>query len=152
MWAWNESFNNAWHVNFFRYMISIHLCFLVNSLTHCLGIGYRPYDRSIRANQSPLVSFFVLGEGFHNYHHVFPWDYKTSEHGNEILNLTTVFINACAKIGWAYDLRTVNSDMVKARMMRTGDGTDLWGYGDKDMTEAEKEIVQTINPESTKIF
>lgn len=150
MWAWNETFNNAWHVNFLRYMLSVHGILLVNSLTHCLGFGYRPYDRRMRATQNPLVSFFFLGEGFHNYHHVFPWDYKTAEYGNNILNLTTIFIDAFAKIGWAYDLRTVNDEMVNAQMMRTGDGTDLWGYGDKDITKVEKELVLTVNPKSMK--
>ena len=34
-----------------------------------------------------------MGEGFHNYHHTFPYDYGTSEWGFR-LNVTTRFINA----------------------------------------------------------
>lgn len=39
------------------------------------------------------------GEGWHNYHHVFPWDYKTAELGNYRYNITTAFIDFFAKIG-----------------------------------------------------
>lgn len=38
-----------------------------------------------------------------------------------------------AKIGWAYDLKTVAPETVKRRVERTGDGThNTWGWGDKD--------------------
>ena len=51
-----------------------------------------------------LVSILAIGEGHHNYHHTFPYDYGTSEWGLS-LNLTTGFINTMAKLGQAYDLR-----------------------------------------------
>lgn len=41
----------------------------------------------------------TLGEGWHNYHHVFPWDYKTAELGNYRYNISTAFIDFFAKIG-----------------------------------------------------
>lgn len=49
------------------------------------------------------VSIAALGEGWHNYHHVFPWDYKTGELGNYTFNPSTGFIDFFAKLGWAYD-------------------------------------------------
>ena len=60
-----------------------------------------------------------MGEGFHNYHHTFPYDYSTSEWGLR-LNVTTRFINAMAKLGFAYDLRTASPSVVAARAARTG--------------------------------
>lgn len=57
--------------------------------------------RNISPVESPIVSFLALGEGWHNYHHVFPWDYKTGEFGNYKLNVTTGFIDLCAKLGLA---------------------------------------------------
>jgi len=82
-----------------------------------------------------------LGEGWHNYHHVFPWDYKTSELGK--INVTMLFIDLCARIGWAYDLKSVPEDVVKKRVERTGDGShELWGWGDKDQTQEQRD--QTI--------
>lgn len=83
---------------------------------------------------------FALGEGWHNYHHVFPWDYKTSELGNYRFNFTTAFIEFFAKIGWAYDLKSVSENMIRKRVERTGDGShELWGWGDKDQTQEERD-------------
>ena len=53
---------------------------------------------------SRLVSVLAMGEGFHNYHHTFPYDYSTSEWGFR-LNVTTRFIDTMAWLGQAYDLR-----------------------------------------------
>ncbi|KAF7393128.1 hypothetical protein HZH66_008961 [Vespula vulgaris] len=45
---------------------------------------------------------------------------------------------------WAYDLKSVSKDMVKTRVLKSGDGThDVWGWGDKDQTLEEKQ--QTIH-------
>jgi stearoyl-CoA desaturase (delta-9 desaturase) len=70
-----------------------------------------------------MVAAFVFGEGWHNYHHVFPWDYKAAEFDSFIYNPTTKLIDFFAWIGWAYDLKTVPKSMVLSRMERTGDGT-----------------------------
>lgn len=100
------------------------------------------FDRYINPSQNKCVSFFALGEGWHNYHHVFPWDYKTSEFGYRI-NFTTMFIDFFARIGWAYDLKTVSEDVIRKRVDKTGDGShELWGWGDKDQTQNERD--QTI--------
>lgn len=46
------------------------------------------------------------------------------------------FINLMAKIGWAYDLKTVSQDMIKRRVLRTGDGThETYGATGKDQLE-----------------
>lgn len=55
--------------------------------------------RTIRPSNNVTVAFLALGEGWHNYHHVFPWDYKTSELGEYSLNMTTALIDFFAKIG-----------------------------------------------------
>lgn len=46
-----------------------------------------------------MISAASLGEGFHNYHHVFPWDYKTAELGKYGFNWTTALLDFFAKIG-----------------------------------------------------
>lgn len=84
------------------------------------------------------VSFAALGEGWHNYHHVFPWDYKTGELGSYSKNPTTAFIDFFAWLGWAYDLKSVSANLVRQRVNRSGDGShSLWGWGDRDMSDEE---------------
>uniref|UniRef100_T1GQY6 Fatty acid desaturase domain-containing protein n=1 Tax=Megaselia scalaris TaxID=36166 RepID=T1GQY6_MEGSC len=47
------------------------------------------------------------GEGWHNYHHTFPWDYRTAELGMPF-NLTTHIIDFLASIGQVYERKTVS--------------------------------------------
>lgn len=75
-----------------------------------------------------LCFFFISpGEGFHNYHHTFPFDYATSEFGCK-LNLTTAFIDLMCFLGLAKDRRRVQKESVAARVQRTGDGSHKSGW------------------------
>ena len=144
MWLWGETFYNAFAINMFRYVFTLNMTWLVNSAAHMFGS--RPYDKFINPSENLSVAIFALGEGWHNYHHVFPWDYKTSELGKYSTNFTAAFIDFMAKIGWAYDLKTVSDDIIKKRVERTGDGShELWGWGDKDQPEEEKKAAIIIN-------
>ncbi|KPJ16367.1 Acyl-CoA Delta(11) desaturase [Papilio machaon] len=85
----------------------------------------------------------LLGEGFHNYHHSFPWDYKAGELGNNWLNFSTSTIDFFAKLGWAYDLKTASGEVVEARIKRTGDGTYKGeSFKENDRGKKEKNIGQ----------
>ncbi|EDV49358.1 acyl-CoA Delta(11) desaturase [Drosophila erecta] len=139
MYAWGESFMNAWFVaTMFRWCFILNVTWLVNSAAH--KFGGRPYDKFINPSENISVAILAFGEGWHNYHHVFPWDYKTAEFGKYSLNFTTAFIDFFAKIGWAYDLKTVSTDIIKKRVKRTGDGTHAtWGWGDVDQPKEEIE-------------
>lgn len=110
--------------------------------------------RNIYAAENLSVSLLAVGEGWHNYHHVFPWDYKAAELGKYSTNITTGFIDIMAKIGWAYELKYVSDDMIKKRVTRTGDGShELWGWNDKDQSEEErKNAVITHRLESVNML
>ncbi|EFA12799.1 acyl-CoA Delta(11) desaturase-like isoform X1 [Tribolium castaneum] len=166
---WNETPTVCFYsVAIFRYILTLHGTWLVNSAAHIWG--YRPYDKNINATENKSVSILAFGEGWHNYHHVFPWDYKAAELGNYRMNFTTAFLDLMSKIGQAYDLKTVSVDMINKRRKRTGDGTGLvdeellenedkhhhhhddsiWGWGDKDMKQDDMDMVQVHNPSREK--
>ncbi|XP_052133112.1 acyl-CoA Delta-9 desaturase-like, partial [Frankliniella occidentalis] len=97
--------------------------------------------RSIAARENVLVALGVGGEGYHNYHHVFPWDYKSGEFSYYASNYGAVFIELMARLGQASHLKSVNHDMVRARAQRTGDGSHpVWGWGDKDLRDEDKRV------------
>lgn len=105
--------------------------------------------RNILPTENNFVNIASFGDGYHNYHHVFPWDYRNSESWDYKLNFSTLFIDAFAKIGWAYDLKTVQDKMIAARVKRTGDGSHpVWGWDDKTMTKAEKDLAEIRRPET----
>ncbi|KAM7385536.1 hypothetical protein PAMP_001617 [Pampus punctatissimus] len=122
---WGESL----HVGYFlpgllRYTLVLNATWLVNSAAHMWG--NRPYDHTINPRENALVAFSAIGEGFHNYHHTFPFDYATSEFGCK-LNLTTAFIDLMCFLGLATDCKKVSKEMIAARKQRTGDSSNKSG-------------------------
>ncbi|ODN03861.1 Acyl-CoA Delta(11) desaturase [Orchesella cincta] len=172
--AWfflGEKFLTAWcFASQLRYCFNLHCTWLVNSAAHLWGD--HPYDKAINPAENKGVAIFAFGEGWHNYHHVFPWDYKTAELGRYRYNFTAAFIDFFAWIGWAYDLKTVSDKMVRDRVRRTGDGswrhekesatltevTDSlassmgmshggpWGWGDESIPLADSQMTQNLYP------
>lgn len=107
----------------FRYVYVLHCTWLVNSAAHLSG--HRPYDQHIEPRENNSVVYLAFGEGYHNYHHTFPWDYSASEYGWRYnFNITTLLIDFFEMVGLAYDLKKPSKQIVKSRMNRSGDGTD----------------------------
>ncbi|RWS13092.1 stearoyl-CoA desaturase-like protein [Dinothrombium tinctorium] len=124
---WSETVSNAFLVpGIVRWVIQLHAIFLVNSAAHLYG--RHPYDKNINPAENFFVSAVVGGEGFHNYHHVFPWDYRASELG-WLFNPTKTFIDAMAAIGWAYDLKTAKPSVIRHRKEKCGDIHEFGPYG-----------------------
>ena len=113
----NETLFDSLCISVWRYVTSLHCTWFVNSAAHIWGT--QDYDANIEPRESGLVSLGALGEGFHNYHHTFPYDYSTSEHGGYI-NLTTIFIDVMSLFGLAHSLRTVDPKLINKRRARTG--------------------------------
>ena len=97
------------HVSFFfqtssRIILTI-LCkssFFVNSLAHWLG--EKPYDDKLTPADFPLTSFVTLGEGYHNFHHQFPMDYRNGYKWHQY-DPTKWFVWICEKLGLATHLK-----------------------------------------------
>ncbi|KAG8337738.1 hypothetical protein J6590_015400 [Homalodisca vitripennis] len=156
MYFWGENFWTSWNVCVTRYTVSLNMTWLVNSAAHIWGM--KPYDRNISPTENISVAVLALGEGWHNYHHAFPWDYKAAELGDYGFNFTTLFLDLCSKLGLAYDLKMASEELVRRRILRSGDGThsisqehshegEVWGWGDKDMEDDEKRLVARVNPD-----
>lgn len=62
----------------FRYVFMLHSTWLVNSWVHAIGDS-KPYNPSHQTTDSAFVSFLTLGEGWHNWHHAYAYDYAAAE-------------------------------------------------------------------------
>lgn len=82
------------------------------------------------------MTIIAFGEGWHNYHHTFPWDYRASELSDNRYNFTTGLIHLFAKLGMASELRTPSYDLVKQKILASGDGSH-W----KQQAEVREETV-----------
>ncbi len=59
---------------FLRIALIHHTTFLVNSVAHLYG--RRPYDEQSTARDNGLLALITNGEGYHNFHHKFPADFR----------------------------------------------------------------------------
>ena len=89
----------------------------MNSAAHLFGD--HPYEPSIFSAENPLVSLGSLGEGWHNWHHKYPFDYAASEFGIERqFNPTKLFIDTCVFLGLASDCKRATGAWSKLRVLR----------------------------------
>jgi stearoyl-CoA desaturase (delta-9 desaturase) len=72
--VWGDPWGGLLVAGFLRAAILLQATFCVNSLAHL--IGTRRYDRRSSARDSALVALVTFGEGYHSFHHRFPFDYR----------------------------------------------------------------------------
>ncbi len=63
-------------VGFLRLVVSHHVTFFINSLAHMWGS--QPYNHKNTAKDNPIVALLTYGEGYHNFHHAFQYDYRNA--------------------------------------------------------------------------
>ena len=92
-----------------RVVMVQHATFCINSLCHM--IGKRPYSTSHSARDSWIAAIFTMGEGYHNYHHEFQWDYRNGVKPWQ-LDPSKWIIWALSKIGMTSGLKRVPNERI----------------------------------------
>ncbi|KAL1921875.1 uncharacterized protein VTP21DRAFT_10517 [Calcarisporiella thermophila] len=88
--------------------------FCINSLAHYLGDA--TYDDRHSPRDHFLTAFLTMGEGYHNFHHAFPIDYRAAV-GFWQWDPTKWWIYVCSWIGLTSDLkRFPENEVVKGRL------------------------------------
>lgn len=93
----------------FRIVFVHHCTFFINSLCHV--VGSRPYTDTNTARDSFLLAFFTYGEGYHNYHHYFPTDYRNGIKWYQF-DPTKWLIKMTEYLGLAFDLKRVPEKLI----------------------------------------
>ena len=97
-----------------RIFLTQQSTFLVNSLSHTHG--RTSYSSVKSARDSILVAVLTHGEGYHNFHHKFQFDYRNGIRWYH-WDPTKWCIGLCSLLGLAWDLRRTSDVMiVKARL------------------------------------
>jgi stearoyl-CoA desaturase (delta-9 desaturase) len=89
----------------FRLAFVHHSTFFINSVCHTFGKA--TYDVDASARDHWLVALLTNGEGYHNFHHRFPGDYRNGIRWYQ-WDPSKWVIALCAKLGLAWDLRRVS--------------------------------------------
>ncbi len=97
-----------------RVVVSHHGTFFINSLCHM--VGRQPYSREHSARDSSVMAVLAFGEGYHNYHHSFPFDYRNGIKGWHF-DPAKWTIYGLSIVGLAGDLRRASDAVIlKARI------------------------------------
>lgn len=73
-WQWGDPVGGLLVIGFLRAAVLLQATFCVNSLAHM--IGSRRFDPRTSARDSVVTALVTFGEGYHNFHHRFPFDYR----------------------------------------------------------------------------
>lgn len=97
-----------------RLVVNHHLTWLINSMAHLWG--QRPYSHSSSARDNPLLALLTWGEGYHNYHHTFQWDYRNGIRWWH-WDPTKWLIRSLAAVGLAANLKRCSPAEIEAARM-----------------------------------
>jgi stearoyl-CoA desaturase (delta-9 desaturase) len=97
-----------------RLAVGHHLTWFINSLAHTWG--ERTYSKEHSAVDNAIIAVLTVGEGYHNYHHTFPADYRNGVRWYQI-DPTKWLIFGLSKLGLARDLRRFNDFRIKKRLL-----------------------------------
>ncbi|KAL1917622.1 uncharacterized protein VTP21DRAFT_4015 [Calcarisporiella thermophila] len=100
--GWGDWRGGYFYAGTLRLCFVHHATFCVNSLAHYLGEATFDDRRSPRDHF--LTALVTMGEGYHNFHHEFPNDYRNAIRFYQY-DPTKWFITVCHFLGLAYNLK-----------------------------------------------
>jgi stearoyl-CoA desaturase (delta-9 desaturase) len=115
---WGDFWGGLLVAGFLRAAILLQATFCVNSLAHLLG--RRRYDGLASARDSVITALVTFGEGYHSFHHRFPFDYRNGARWWQF-DPSKWLIWSMARVGLVGRLRTASAATVaRAASTRLG--------------------------------
>ena len=101
-YVWDSLWLGYFYFGVLRWVTLLHITWCVNSVAHMWGST--PYNPKISSRQNTFTSLIAMGEGWHNYHHAYPYDYRASEFNwNSEWNPTTLLLDGLSLFGLVYN-------------------------------------------------
>jgi stearoyl-CoA desaturase (delta-9 desaturase) len=72
--TWGDPWGGLLVAGFLRTAVMLQATFSINSLAHL--VGSKRFDARSSARDSTLTALVTFGEGYHSFHHRFPFDYR----------------------------------------------------------------------------
>jgi stearoyl-CoA desaturase (Delta-9 desaturase) len=124
-----------------RIFLTQQSTFLVNSLSHTLG--RTPYSTSQTAKDSFIVTLLTHGEGYHNFHHKFQFDYRNGIRWYH-WDPTKWSIQIASLIGLAKSLKQVRfSEILRARLQVEIEKVKVPQVLQTQVSDLQNKIIQT---------
>ena len=124
---------------FLRVVVVHHATFLINSAAHTWGT--QPYSTANTSRDSPILSFFTFGEGYHNFHHTFQADYRNG-HKWYHWDPSKWWIKVASWVGMTKDLHRIPKKSIESQRMKTT--FERKSDGDEVSTELQEKVTQCV--------
>jgi stearoyl-CoA desaturase (delta-9 desaturase) len=108
--AWGDPLGALFTAGWLRLVLQYHMTFSVNSFAH--WVGKQPFSTADSSRDSVLVATWTLGEGYHNFHHRFPADYRNGCRWHD-LDATKWWVRGLSFIGVTRDLKSVSARAIQ---------------------------------------
>ncbi|KAI9671074.1 MAG: stearoyl-CoA 9-desaturase [Alyxoria varia] len=108
--GWSDWKGGLVYAGILRIFFVQQATFCVNSLAHWLGD--QPFDDRNSPRDHIVTAFATLGEGYHNFHHEFPSDYRNAIDWWQY-DPTKWFIWSMKQIGLAHDLKEFRANEIE---------------------------------------
>jgi len=108
-WTWGDPWGGFFIAGMARVVFNHHATFCINSVCHTLGS--QPYSTRHSSRDSWIAAVLTYGEGYHNFHHEFPGDYRNGlkpyhfDPGKWLIDL-------CAKMKLAWNLKKARPETI----------------------------------------
>jgi len=111
---WGDWWGGFFYASVLRSVIVLQATFCINSVAHYVGSHTFSDDRTPR--DSWWVSLITFGEGYHNFHHEFPYDYRNGVFWYAY-DPSKWVVYALSLIGITYDLkRFPENEIIKGQL------------------------------------
>ncbi|RKP05312.1 hypothetical protein THASP1DRAFT_32851 [Thamnocephalis sphaerospora] len=108
--GWGDWRGGYFYAAVLRLVLVHHATFCVNSLAHWLGEA--SYDDLNSPRDHFITAIVTFGEGYHNFHHEFPRDYRNAIRWWQY-DPTKWLIHLCSWTGQAYGLRRFSDNEIR---------------------------------------
>ncbi|KAG8164352.1 hypothetical protein KVR01_006270 [Diaporthe batatas] len=108
--GWGDWFGGFIYAGVLRATFVQQATFCINSLAHWLGD--QPFDDRNSPRDNWITALVTLGEGYHNFHHEFPSDYRNAIEWYQY-DPTKWMIWLWKKVGLAYDLKQFRANEIE---------------------------------------
>lgn len=98
-----------------RLLLIHHLTWLINSAAHTWGS--KQFSKEHSAVNNAALALFTFGEGYHNFHHTFPSDYRNGVYWYQI-DPAKWIIWSGSKLRMFFNLKKMQNYTVKTRIIR----------------------------------
>lgn len=113
--GWGDYWGGFIYAGILKTFVIQQATFCVNSLAHWIGV--QPFDDRRSPRDHFLTAIVTFGEGYHNFHHEFPLDYRNALKWWQY-DPTKCVIFFLLKMGLAWNLKTFSQNAIEQGLLQ----------------------------------